>query len=149
MKRLNLIPIALALVLSACSPTLSPLYRDYDRQQATSASNSFEGSVTRAVETAGWTIAETDLPAVVVTQPRTFKRWGLYRVDVWLEIAPLSDEHVRVLAHPYRIYVTGARSKIPYFRRSLQRAILRDLNSAFAREGIVALGAVAEEDAKE
>lgn len=150
--RLFIILTILVLASTGCSPTLSPLYRDYDRPAGapTAADDeNFEGSVARSLRMADWEVIDSDLPNVVVTAPRTFKRWWLYRVEASLEVAPLSHTHARVLVHPYRVYFTGRRSKIPFFRRSLQRAILKDLNAALATEGITALGAVVEQDSKE
>ena len=137
------------ILLSGCSPTLSPLFRDYNQASRHSAEVDFRQTVSTALSQAEWEVIDSELPLVVATAPRTFKRWGLYRVEVSLEVAPLSDEFVRVLVNPVRVYFTGTRSKIPYFRRSLQRAILKDLNVSFAAHGITALGAVIEEDSKE
>jgi len=132
------------LCTSACAPSLSPLYRDYavaDTVQVTDA------RIENALEESGWTLASSDtLPHTVVTNHRTIRNWGLYRVKASLEVVPLGPEHVRVLIHPYRHYFTGSRSKIPFMRRSLQRSILPDLNEALAAQGLQVAGTSLKRD---
>jgi hypothetical protein len=134
---------AAGLLTSGCAPSLSPLYRDYavtDTVQAT------ETRITRALQQAGWSVGDESPPEAIATDERTLSNWGLYRVVASLEVVPLGSGHVRVLIHPYRAYFTGSRSKMPFLRRSLQRAILPELNAALEAEGLQVAGTALERE---
>lgn len=134
---------ALALLASACAPSFSPLYRDYEPTGPEAASTR-AARLEAALEAADWTLAPSDVDDVVVTEPRTLRHWGLYRVRVHLEAVPMGGDYVRVFFHPYRYYVTGNRSKIPYFKGSLRRALLPELNAALEAQGFRVLGTLRE-----
>ena len=102
--------------LAACSPSLSPLYRDYTLTQEDSGPEDdlvAEPRIRDALQASGWDPAESAAPNAVSTEERTLRNWGLYRVVVELEVVPLGPEHVRVYFHPYRRYLFGGRGKNP------------------------------------
>ena len=135
--------VGLAFSVTACAPSLSPLYRDYAVQQA-------EVPVPERIETAlieaGWQVTPSSAPNALATDERKVRSWGLYSVVVSLEVVPVGEDYVRLYVHPYRKYFTGNRSKIPYLKKSLQRALLRDLNQAFHDEGLQAIGTGIDRD---
>lgn len=127
----------LLVALSACAPSLRPLYHDYTAPDT--ASRAVHDSIRVALREAGWSLSADAAPGVVATQARTVQQWGLYRVDVSLEVLPMGDEHVRVFIHPYRRYITGHRSKIPFLPGGVRRAVVPDLDDAFEQHGLAAL----------
>ena len=135
--------------LTACSPSLSPLYRDYALEQERDASEAVSAVAPRirsALEAAGWETAPSSPPNAIATEERTLRNWGLYRVVAELEVVPLGTEHVRVYFHPYRRYLFGGRGKMPFLTRSLQRALLPDLNEALEEEGLHVIGTPVRRD---
>lgn len=146
MLRLRLLPLLCAaalLGLGACAPRLSPLYRDYEAARADSA---VEARIQAALVDAGWTLRPQAVPNLVATEERKFSDWGLYQIRAALEVAQVGDRHVRVFVHPYRRYVTGGRSKIPFLKDHLHRQLLGDLSKSFARHGIHVVGTPFEKD---
>ena len=133
----------LALAISACSPALSPLYRDY---QVPDGGPGFDERITAALEEAGWDTVGVDTPNAITTKVRTLSHWGIYRVIASLEVTPLGSDHVRVFVHPYRRYFTGGRGKIPYLTRSIRSKFLPALNEAFEEQGLVVVGTPLERD---
>lgn len=135
------------LVLTGCSPRLSPLYRDYEVSSESDLSDEdvFE-RIDRALAAAGWTSTEGVTANVMATESRRFRRWGLYKIVVDLEVAPIGGDYVRLFIHPYRVYFTGTRSKIPYLRGSLARSVLKDLHEAFEEEGLDFIGTAQSRD---
>jgi hypothetical protein len=136
--------LLLLVLLPACAPSISPLYRDYAVTPV--VDTAVEGRLRTALTQAGWTLAPADAPGAVTTEARTFRTWGLYRVEMSLEAVPIGGHHVRVYVHAHRQYVTGSRSKIPYLRRSLARAVFPDLNEAFTEQGLTFLGTDVQRD---
>ncbi len=132
--------------LAACAPSISPLYRDFDVR--TSGDVDVREQIRAAIAQTRWKVVETDAPHVIATDTVTVRRWGLYRIEVSLEIAPLGDRLVRVFVHPYRRYFTGTRRKMPYFKRRLRRTILPELRAAFESQGLYAIGSSMERDKK-
>ena len=127
----------LILMLSACSPALHPLYRDYEvRPHALPV----EARVEAAMEGAGWLRAQAPAPNVIATNERRIRNWGVYSVVVSLETVPLGDGYVRVLVHPYRKYIWRTRSKIPFLNATIRRKIMRDFDSAMAAQNLAAVG---------
>ncbi len=128
---------AVLLLYAGCTPSLFPLYQDYgnEAQSATAIER-----VQRAFTASGWSLGKTEANNVVVGIPRRVRHWGLYRVVVSVEAVVMAEGHVRLFIHPYRHYVTGNRSKIPFLRRSLRRSIVQPLDKAFYRENLIALG---------
>ena len=133
----------LAFSLSACSPSLSPLYRDYEVQ---TVDRPTAERIEEALAEAGWQSIPASAPNAIATQERKVRQWGLYSVVVSLEAVPVGEDYVRLYLHPYRKYFTGNRSKIPYLKKSLRRALLKDLNAAFETQGLVAIGSGIDRD---
>lgn len=135
--------LCLVMLAAGCGPSLSPLYRDYEvgaHQQA------LEARIEAALQADGWKLAEASAPNVIATEERQVKHWGLYKVMVSLEAVPVGEDHVRLYLHPYRHYVTGSRSKLPFLNKGLQRALLSDLNDAFDRYGLQPIGTTLQRD---
>ncbi len=161
--RFYLLVAAVALPgLSACSPSLVPLYRDFEAgvspdSGATSdtATNpgtpstpveTLEARIERAVLAAGWELSDAPASNVTATQARVVRRWGLYHTEVSIEVSPVNRNYVRVLVHPYRVYFTGHRSKMPFLKRSIRKAVFDDLQRTFEDEGIHDVGYAFERD---
>ncbi len=150
--------LLLALLASGCAPSFSPLYRDYDvepiavasadatKQSEETRSQDVRARLRAALVEAGWTEAAPSAPNVISTEPRQLSHWGLWNVIVSLDAVPVGDQHVRVLFHPVRRYVTGGRSKISYLGSGLRRAILPDLNEALEAHGFLPIGTPRERD---
>lgn len=146
MKRFfGLLTLSALLLLSACSPSLAPLYRDYEVGQN---EENLDARIHAALQEAGWTIIEGEAPQAIATEARTLSNWGLYRVTASLEVVPLGADHVRVMIHPYRKFLTGSKSKIPYLSRGLRSNLVPDLRAAFTDQGLVAVGNPMERDRK-
>ena len=133
----------LALSLNACAPSLSPLYRDFEIEPE---DQPLTERIEAALLDAGWQTTTPSAPNVIATQERTVRRWGLYTIRVSLEAVPVGERYVRLYLHPYRNYVTGNRSKIPYLKKGLRRALLNDLNESFETRGLVAVGTSLDRD---
>ncbi len=156
---------------SACAPSLSPLYRDYDvvlGDTSRTASRAHpaelpaplsiappdeEGApagvrqrIVAALHEAGWDTTSTDLPHAVATRERTVQRWGLYSIVVYLEVTPLGRDHVRMYAHPFRKYVFGKASKLSYLTRPIRSRFLPEIEEAFAKHGLQPVGTPFERD---
>ena len=116
---------------------MHPLYVDYEV-------GAYNTPVLQRLEhafiDAGWSIADKELPNTVSTEVRQFQSWGLYNVMVYIEAVPVGSQYVRLFIHPYRYYFTGARSKIPYLKGGIRRAVLRDLEKALTNQNLVAVG---------
>ncbi|NNF57771.1 MAG: hypothetical protein HKN04_05970 [Rhodothermaceae bacterium] len=149
-SRAALACLVLGLGLTACAPSITPLYRDYEVRATLSSDVSNEGEVfmriRSALTEAGWTEAPADAPTVVSTEPRTVSDWGLSRTEVSLDVAPIGDRFVRVYFHPVRYSALGGRTKVPYLNSGVRRALLPDLNEALAAQGFVVLGTPRERD---
>ena len=89
---------------------------------------------------AGWLLVEGTAPNAVTTGFRTMRNWGLYKVVVQLEAVPVGDMHVRLFVHPYRQYITGSRSKIPFLKGRIRRSVIRDLDVSFSQNDLRAVG---------
>ncbi|RMF64991.1 MAG: hypothetical protein D6746_00965 [Bacteroidetes bacterium] len=132
---------------AGCAPSLSPLYRDYEVVVPdTTRAADLSARIATALQQAGWELGESPTAPLITTRPRTLNNWGIYRVEVALEVAPLHGNYVRVFIHPYRRFFTGGRSKIPYLRGSIERAILPDLTKAFEAQGLHLRGSAIERD---
>lgn len=138
------------MLVAGCSPSLTPLYRDFDASvgpdEPTAATLAVGERIRRAVLAAGWELTESPADNVVATVPKVVRRWGLYRTEVYIEVTPVNRTYVRVLVHPYRVYFTGHRSKMPFLKRSIRNAVFPDLREAFEAEGIVDVGYARERD---
>jgi len=51
-----------------------------------------------------------------------------------------------MFVHPYRVYVTGAKRKIPYLRGSLARSVMQDLHASFDAYGLEYIGTAQSRD---
>jgi len=123
-------------LLGGCGHTLSPLYEDFRVDEGETSGNDIHALIEIAVIEAGWTLDEPDAPNVVSTSEATVTHWGLYKVVVSIDVAPINGSHVRVYVHPYRVYVWGSRSKLPYMSRRIRNFVLPDLTVTLADQGI-------------
>ena len=117
-----------------CSPSLHPLYKDYQ--------HNFDGHlpvdlIEEILIESGWKIVDSLSPNTVTTAQRRIRNWLVYKVIVHVEVIPISPKHARLLIHPYRVFITGTRSKIPFLRRSIRRSVISDLDQAFEAHNIV------------
>lgn len=167
-RLLSLFCLASVVALNGCAPSFSPLYRDFDIESTSAqtlssdrisagtdsasadagpkASGDVYARIRNALAEAGWTEASSVVPNVVSTHPRQLSDWGLYRVVVSLDVVPVGGQHVRVLFHPVRRYITGGRSKIPYLDSGMRRTLLPVLNEAFEAHGLYPIGTPRERD---
>ncbi len=141
-KRLQALCILLTIAATGCSPRLVPLYYDYRIPDTTQAPLRL---VARALQSTGWTVARAT-PTHLQTTPRTLQHWGLYRVVVRLEAVPVDSGFVRLFFHPYRRYLTGRRSKIPYLPAGLRATLLPQLHTALEAQGLKPAGTAFERD---
>lgn len=137
--------LCVAATLAACTPRLSPLYRDYTVPDTLARSEHVIEKLQSALESADWAIAPDEIDNLVRTEPRTLSNWGLYRVTVYVEAVPIGSDYVRLYFHPYREYVTGGRSKIPFFKDRTQHQLLPDLTKALEAQGLRRVGAPPED----
>ncbi|HYE94583.1 MAG TPA: hypothetical protein VD962_00100 [Rubricoccaceae bacterium] len=144
------VALLLTLGLAACSPSLSPLYRDYEvHATPAGAAADVPSRLRAALAEAGWTEVPADAPNVLSTAPRQVSNTGLYRVEVSVDLAPVGERFVRVFFHPWRYSLTGGRSKLPYLTGGVRRAVLPALTAALERQGFVVLGTPRERDREE
>lgn len=135
--------LSAAALLSACSPSLSPLYRDYG---IPSDSASVDARIVAALEDAGWDTVKTDIPNAIATSEKVLSHWGIYRVTASLEVTPLGQDHVRVFVHPFRRYIFGGKGKILYLTRRIRSRFMPELNEALKEQGLVVAGTPFERD---
>lgn len=135
---LRVLLVVLVIFLAGCAPGVAPLYRDFSAPQV--ERGDLLGRIRVALTEAGWHEGEPFAADVITTEPRTLQQWGLYRVDMRIDVVPVGDRHVRVIFHPYRHFVTRSRGKISYLTRRLERAVLPDLSEALERQGVELLG---------
>jgi len=96
--------------------------------------------VEKALRNSGWILISSTIPDVVTTDSRRVRHWGLYAIVVSLEAVPIGGGHVRLLVHPYREYVWGTRSKIPFLNGTIRRSVLRDVDAAMSAQALTAVG---------
>ena len=151
------VAIAMFVLISGCSPRLSPLYRDYevktgdeqaDVEMVAMSDDHAEvmDRIKAGLDAAGWSVTDAATPNVIAAESRKFREWGLYSIVVDLEVAPVGGNYIRLFVHPYRIYFTGSKRKIPYLRGSLARSVLKDLHEAFAEQGLEHIGTAQTRD---
>lgn len=136
--------VMVAMLLSACSPSLSPLYRDFDAPASDSAS--VESRIIAALGEAGWDTVATDLPHAIATDERVLTNWVIYKLAASLEVTPMGPNHVRLYVHPYRKYVIGGKGKLQFLTRRVRSRFIPELNDAFARHGLRMAGTPFERD---
>jgi hypothetical protein len=153
MPRSRAAVVLLATLLAGCSPSIAPLYRDYEvrapgpgRDAADVGAADVYERIRVALREAGWEEDASEAPNVVSTAPRPISSWGLYRTEVALDVAPIGTHHVRVYFHPVRYSLLGGRTKLGYLSGGLRRALLPDLNAAFAAQGFEVLGTSRDRD---
>lgn len=140
MRTILLVMLA-AFLAAGCSPKISPLYRDYEIAAGQdSADEVVLDRIEQGLQAAGWSLAEPVTDNIVATDERSFRTWGLYSVQVSLEVAPIGGDYVRLMIHPYRQYAWGTKSKIPYLRGGLARSVLSDLHDSFEEQGLEFIG---------
>lgn len=137
------IVILTMIVASGCSPSLSPLYRDYEVPETRT---SLDDRIAAALLEAGWDTLRTDTPNAITTESKTLSRWGIYKVTASLEVTPLGRDHIRVFVHPFRQYITGGKGKIPYLTPTIRSKFLPELNEALENQGLVVVGTPIERD---
>jgi hypothetical protein len=144
---LPLLMLAVLVVLSGCTPSISPLYRDYEVAHTPGLPDQeVLERIDRGLQAAGWTVVDGVTDNTVATELRTMRRWFFYDVQVQMEAVPMGGDYVRLLIHPYRELFNGRRRQIPYLRGSLARAVLRDLKPAFEAEGLIYVGTAQSRD---
>lgn len=143
--RVRHLALVVTLALSGCAPSLSPLYRDLEQTPEAHSTDVYE-RIRAALAEAGWAEAPSAAPNVVSTESREVSDWGLYRVTVSLDVAPVGRDHVRVFFHPVRHYITGGRAKIGSLDAGLRRALLPELYAAFEAQGLRPAGTARERD---
>ncbi len=102
--------------------------------------------IVAALNEAGWDTTATGLPHAIATQERVLRRWGLYRITVYMEVTPLGRDHVRIYMHPFRKYIFGKASKIQYLTRRIRSRFMPELDEAFAKYGLKPAGTPFERD---
>ncbi len=120
----------------SCSPSLHPLYKDYQYD--------FNERVPvvlieEALIKAGWELIPSPSPNTISTTYREIRDWLLYKVVVQVEAVPIGARHVRLLVHPYRVYVTGNRSKIPFLKHRIRRNVIHDIDQVFRSYDLIAV----------
>lgn len=139
-----IVAVLFSLATAGCSPSLAPLYTDFEAVANVVPNDTLLVRIERAIESAGWTQVDSPADNVVATEERTISKWGLYDVRVSIELAPVTDQYVRVFINPYRVFVTGSRSKMPYLKRGIRRSVVPELERALAQEGIEPIGSAVE-----
>ncbi len=130
--------LLLTVTAISCSPALHPLYRDYEHDGL--ADSSLLHQIEEALKETGWELTSPPSPNAVATAEREIRDWLLYKVVVQVEAVPLGTRHVRLLVHPYRIYITGSRSKIPFLKRGIRQRVVRDIDKAFQARNLTLVG---------
>ena len=125
------------LLASGCSPSLSPLFRDYEVSEK---DDTIEARIERALEAAGWELVEASAPNAFKTADKTLNRRLIYKTVVALEVVPIEGRYVRVMIHPYRDNLIGGKSKIPYLPSNIRRQVVPPITVAFEAEGLLIPG---------
>ncbi len=165
--RLALVLLVVSVFWVGCSPTMTPLYRDFE-VQADAAGTATDGTATDGTATAGkvllseeaildriragfqeaeWPVSEGVTENTIETEPRTYRRWGIYNVQVHLEVVPIGGHYVRVMVHPYRVFFNDRSRQIGYLRGSLARSIMKDIQDPFEEQGLKFAGFAQARDA--
>jgi len=145
-RHIALAVVAALILLSGCTPRLSPLYRDYSIDKPPANDEPINTRIADALEEGGWTVVDGVTANVVATNSRKFNSWIVYSIEVELEVAPVGDGYVRVFIHPYRHYFTGARGKLPYLRKGLAREIMKTIEEPFETQGLQFAGTAQSRD---
>jgi len=133
-----------ATALSSCGGSLSPLYRDFRAPDI--EDSELLDQIGDAVVEAGWVVGTPAAPNVVTTEYKTLRRWGLYRIDMHLDVIPIGSNYVRVIFHPYRRFFTGGRSKVLYLSPGIRRSVLPEIVASLESRGLRMVGTPIERD---
>lgn len=125
----------LGLAMVGCSPSLSPLYRDYQVPADSSYTAADMSRLRSALQEAGWTVKKGDKSNVLRTQSRVVDNWLLYKIEVSLETIPINEKHVRLFIHPRRRYITGGQTKISFLKEGLREELVPPLTDALEAHG--------------
>jgi hypothetical protein len=118
--------------LSGCSPSISPLFRDFEA----SSVGTGQDPIREALESAGWSISQDTTDTYLRTMPRRFNNRGFVASEVYLEVVPMARQHFRIFIYAERLYFFGHRGRIPYLPASLRDAVVPPLAAAFAMHGM-------------
>ena len=135
----------LGLGVSACTPRLSPPYRDYEVREA-GPDSSLRGKLQEAAVEAGWALSQPTSPFIVSTRARRVEEGFLSTTDAALDLVPLDGGYVRIYVRAEKRSLLGGRSKVYALSPGLRRSILEPLSEALARRGLVALGTPRDRD---
>jgi hypothetical protein len=138
MRTANILTLALATILLSaalvgCTPSVSPLFRDFEVRAAADD----PGLIREALEAAGWSIAPDTTSSYLRTLPRRFNERGIAASEVELEIVPMARQHVRVFIYAQRVYFFGHRGTLPYLSSGLRDRFVPQLSQAFGERGMV------------
>ena len=138
-SRFLFLPLIALLILAGCSPSLAPLYKDYEIHDT---DEDIQERIANALTEAGWELSEDSIsPKIILTEERTINRRLVYKTIAKLEVVPIEDSHVRVLIHPYRDNLIGLKSKLPYLPGNIQRQIVPPITELFKEAGLYTIGA--------
>ena len=137
------LPLALLVALAACAPRMAPPYRDYEvRTEAADLTAALQ----EAAVAAGWTLAPSEDPAVVSTEPREVGSGFASRTEAAVDLVPLDGGFVRVYVRAEKRSFLGGRSKVYALDGDLREAVLGDLSEALRQRGLVPLGTPRDRD---
>ncbi len=139
------VALLLGLGLAACTPRLSPPYRDYEVREVAPDSSLYQHLRAAAME-AGWVIIPSSTPPVVSTEPRHVAEGFLSTTEAALDLVPLDGGYVRIYVRAEKRSVLGGRSKVYALSPGLRRSALAPLSDALERRGLVALGTPRDRD---
>ncbi|HRK74532.1 MAG TPA: hypothetical protein PLL64_09670 [Rhodothermales bacterium] len=121
------------LFFGACTPSLTPPYRDY---RATPRESALDKAKT-AFKAAGWEVKDGVATGVIATQERQIRDFKAYKILVKLEATTFQSRFVRVYIHAYRKYlISGHKGKIPYMERHVIHDVLHPLEAALKNQGM-------------
>jgi hypothetical protein len=132
-KRIALYLLPLIL-LAGCSPSITPLFRDFEVAAGEPAEPS---EIAAALSAAGWTLVSEENAPAIRTEPRAFRKRLISHTEARLEAIPMGGQYVRVLIRADRVYVTGHRGPLGYLPEGVRREIVPPLRAAFAEHGMV------------
>lgn len=127
--------VFLSLIFTGCTPSLSPLYRDYQVPADSSYSAADTSRIKKALRDAGWTVRPSAQANIISTTPRVIDNWILYKVEVSIETIPINDKYLRLFVHPRRRYITGGRTKISFLKDSLREELVPPLTESLSKYG--------------
>lgn len=127
--------VVLALLMCACSPRLTPPYRDF---RVASPDTALTALLREAAVEAGWTLDASPAPSVITTATRIVGG-TVTPTTVRLEIIPLAGNVVRVWVRGESRGVLGGRTKLYALTPSVRERALASLSDALRSRGLRAL----------